>query len=184
LFERDETRQPIRLHDTRATFITIALANGRSEAWVQDRTGHRSSVMINRYRRAARTAAELGLGELAPLDRAIPELASALPSPVAPGPTAAREARTRATGGGSGKLETELETPGPTAHAVRPGPSAEIPCVLRLVAPPGLEPGRPFGPWILNWPVMVQWAPIQGMRERSGGRLATDRDRWSGTLAV
>ena len=71
LFEKSKARQPIRLHDTRATFITIALANGKSEAWVQDRTGPRSSVMINRYRRAARTAAELGLGELGRLDLAI-----------------------------------------------------------------------------------------------------------------
>jgi len=30
--------------------------------------------MINRYRRAARTWAELALGPLAPLDEAIPEL--------------------------------------------------------------------------------------------------------------
>jgi integrase len=77
LFERSEVRQPIRLHDTRATFITVALANGKSEAWVQDRTGHRSSVMINRYRRAARTAAELGLGELRALDSAVPEVLTA-----------------------------------------------------------------------------------------------------------
>ncbi|UQA59984.1 tyrosine-type recombinase/integrase [Polyangium aurulentum] len=74
LFEKSKARQPIRLHDTRATFITIALANGKNEAWVQDRTGHRSSVMINRYRRAARTAAELGLGELGRMDGAIPKV--------------------------------------------------------------------------------------------------------------
>jgi len=74
LFERSKARMHIRLHDTRATFVTLALANGRTETWVADRTGHRSSDMINRYRRAARTAAELGLGELARLDVAIPEL--------------------------------------------------------------------------------------------------------------
>lgn len=74
LFERSGARRPIRLHDLRATFITIALANGRSEAWVQDRTGHRSSIMLNRYRRAARSVAELGLGELRSLVDAIPEL--------------------------------------------------------------------------------------------------------------
>jgi len=71
LFERSETRQPVRLHDTRATFITVALANGKNEAWVQDRTGHRSSVMINRYRRAARTVAELRLGDFRRLDEAL-----------------------------------------------------------------------------------------------------------------
>lgn len=74
LFERSEARQPIRVHDLRASFITIALASGRSETWVSDRTGHKSSAMINRYRRAARHAEELGLGTFAPLDEAIPEL--------------------------------------------------------------------------------------------------------------
>lgn len=74
LFTRSATRQQIRIHDTRSTFITIALANDRTESWVADRTGHKSSAMINRYRRGARMAAELGLGELQRLDLAIPEL--------------------------------------------------------------------------------------------------------------
>jgi integrase len=64
LFERTSARAPIRVHDLRATFITLALANGRTESWVADRTGHRDSTMINRYRRAARTASELNLGTL------------------------------------------------------------------------------------------------------------------------
>ncbi len=76
LFERSDVRQPIRLHDLRATFVTVSLANGKSETWVADRTGHRSSVMINRYRRAARQFAELDLGTLVPLDVAVPELRS------------------------------------------------------------------------------------------------------------
>ncbi|MCR4340112.1 MAG: tyrosine-type recombinase/integrase [Gemmatimonadaceae bacterium] len=76
LYKRTAARQPIRVHDLRASFITLALAAGRSEAWVSDRTGHKSSVMINRYRRAARSAAELGLGWLAPMHEAIPELAN------------------------------------------------------------------------------------------------------------
>lgn len=75
LFERSPTRQRIRIHDLRATFVTLSLANDKTETWVADRTGHKSSVMINRYRRTARKAAELNLGALAPLDRAIPELA-------------------------------------------------------------------------------------------------------------
>jgi hypothetical protein len=74
LFEQTAERMQVRLHDLRASFVTIALANGRSEAWVADRTGHKSSVRINRYRRAARTAAELGLGDMLPLDVAVPEL--------------------------------------------------------------------------------------------------------------
>jgi hypothetical protein len=33
----------VRLHDLRATFITIKLANGRTETWIADRTGHRAA---------------------------------------------------------------------------------------------------------------------------------------------
>jgi integrase len=72
--ERTENRIPIRAHDLRATFVTLSLAHGKSETWVADRTGHRSSQMINKYRRAARTAAELGLPALTLMNEAIPEL--------------------------------------------------------------------------------------------------------------
>lgn len=73
LFERTAKRSPIRAHDLRATFVTLALASNKTETWVCDRTGHRSSQMLNRYRRAARTAAELRLGWLGALDEEIPE---------------------------------------------------------------------------------------------------------------
>ena len=74
LFASTANRRPLRVHDLRGTFVTLALACGRSETWVADRTGHKSSAMINRYRKAARTGAELGLGWLAPIDQAVPEL--------------------------------------------------------------------------------------------------------------
>lgn len=86
LTERTKARMPIRVHDLRGTFTTVALANGKSEAWVTDRTGHKSSTMIYRYKRAARTAAELGLGGLAPLDEALPELRPSAPEGSDPGP--------------------------------------------------------------------------------------------------
>lgn len=76
LFARGPNRRRIWLHDLRATFVTISLANGKSETWVADRTGHKSSAMIQRYRRAARLVEELQLGELQPLVDAIPELAA------------------------------------------------------------------------------------------------------------
>jgi integrase len=82
LHEKLPGRRPMRVHDLRATFITLELAAGRSESWVQDRTGHTTSAMLNRYRRQARHAAELNLGKLAPLNLAIPEL-SLLPVPLA-----------------------------------------------------------------------------------------------------
>lgn len=71
--DRRELHQPgantrsVRAHDLRATFITLALANGRSEAWVMARTGHRSSSMLNKYRRPAMLASEATLGELQPM---------------------------------------------------------------------------------------------------------------------
>jgi integrase len=71
LFDRSAQSMPVRFHDLRATFVTVSLANGKTETWVSDRTGHKSSVMINRYKRAARTYAELRLGTLHPLDQAI-----------------------------------------------------------------------------------------------------------------
>ena len=74
LHHASQAWRPIRFHDLRAGFVTTALAAGRSEAWVADRTGHRSSSMIQRYRRAARSAAEAGLGGYAPMTDAIPEL--------------------------------------------------------------------------------------------------------------
>ena len=74
LFEKSESRQPIRAHDLRATFVTVSLATGKTEAWVTDRTGHKSSQMVAKYRRAARSVAELGLGGFRRLVDAIPEL--------------------------------------------------------------------------------------------------------------
>lgn len=71
LHKQGENRGRFRVHDLRGTFVTLALANGKTETWVSDRTGHASSQMINRYRRAARSAQELELGELDPLDAAL-----------------------------------------------------------------------------------------------------------------
>jgi len=80
LHETGVNRRRLRAHDLRGTMVTLSLANGRTEAWVADRTGHKSSTMISRYRRSARSAQELELGALAPLDHAIPELRSDDPS--------------------------------------------------------------------------------------------------------
>jgi len=99
LHKNTAERKRIRVHDLRGTFVTLALANGKTETWVMDRTGHKSSQMIARYRRGARTAAELGLGDLTPLDVAIPELAG---SDVTPAGGEGERATHWATGGESG----------------------------------------------------------------------------------
>ncbi len=74
LFEQTKERIAFRAHDLRGTFVTIKLALGKSEAWITDRTGHTTSAMIYRYKRAARSAADLQLGDFAPMHETIPEL--------------------------------------------------------------------------------------------------------------
>ena len=59
------------MHDLRGTFVTLSLANGKSESWISDRTRHRSSQMIARYKRTDRTFGELDLGQLDPLSDAL-----------------------------------------------------------------------------------------------------------------
>jgi integrase len=52
LFALTDERRPIRAHDLfRSTFVTVALASGRSEDWVKRHTGHTTSEMVSRYRR-------------------------------------------------------------------------------------------------------------------------------------
>jgi len=71
LFEHSTTRLQVRAHDLRAAFVTTALASGRTETWVADRTGHKSHSMIKRYTRQARTAGDLKRGDWKPLDAAL-----------------------------------------------------------------------------------------------------------------
>lgn len=66
---KGKSRRPIRCHDLRATFVTVALASGWTEAQVKERTGHETDVMLARYKRRATNAVELGHGNwFAPLD--------------------------------------------------------------------------------------------------------------------
>ncbi len=74
LFERTKERDPIDVHNLRDTFVTLALAAGRTESWIRARTGHKSSAMIAKYESTKGLAEELDLGWLAPLHTAIPEL--------------------------------------------------------------------------------------------------------------
>lgn len=104
LFSESAERKRIRGHDLRATFVTINLANGKTETWISDRTGHKSSQMISKYRRLARSHAELCLGDLVPLVSAIPELTSEHAR--APGSS---KKRVRTNGHSNGHVETEIE---------------------------------------------------------------------------
>ncbi len=64
----------VRVHDLRALFVTISIAQGKPEHWIRDRTSHKTLSMVDTYRRHARMFEELNLGGLVPLDEAIPEL--------------------------------------------------------------------------------------------------------------
>lgn len=71
LHESTEHTGMLRAHDMRATFVTVSLAEGKSETWIRDRTSHKSTAMIDRYRRMARQYAELELGSLCDLGEAM-----------------------------------------------------------------------------------------------------------------
>jgi len=123
LFEDGPSRVAIRVHDLRATFVTLALAGGRTETWVTDRTGHKSHAMVNRYRRAARMATELGLGWLEPFDHVLPE---------AP------------------KMIGVLIGGAPEAASVGGGEMVDLMSGSEAVAPPRLELGCSKEPWVLS----------------------------------
>lgn len=74
LYTRSKDSLPIRVHDLRATFVTVSMAIGKPDTWIRDRTAHKTVSMLDRYRRAARNFEELNTGELAPLIDAIPGL--------------------------------------------------------------------------------------------------------------
>jgi len=69
LLEESAHQKPIRFHDLRASFITFALANGRSEAWIKERTGHTTSQMIYKYNRPR--LAKLRMRDWLPFDVAL-----------------------------------------------------------------------------------------------------------------
>jgi hypothetical protein len=77
LFEENMPNvEPFRFHDGRATFCSWARRDGKSDAWISERTGHRESAgMINRYDRGAQTLADLGYKPFPDISGAIPELA-------------------------------------------------------------------------------------------------------------
>lgn len=149
LHKAGENRGRFRAHDLRGTFVTLSLANGKTETWVQDRTGHQSSDMINRYRRAARSAAELGLGPLHQLDAVIPELAPVAQGGPKGGPdrlNPRRGAPTRRSRighksrGSMGHERSEIETcsgrmPRPAPADLGERPSIEIDPTRRLGNP-------------------------------------------------
>jgi hypothetical protein len=73
LLQGSAKRRHFTAHCLRHSFVTRSLANGKTDDWVRSRTGHRSNELL-RYREVALSLTELELGEVLPLDEAIPEL--------------------------------------------------------------------------------------------------------------
>ena len=94
--------------------MTLSLSAGRSESWIADRTGHRSSAMINRYERTARSFAELDLGSPVPLSEAIPELAQLINQSAGTEP-----ASTGCAAGCAGERDSSMNTSVPNGIRTR-----------------------------------------------------------------
>ncbi len=133
LVEEKPGRMILRAHDLRGSFVTAALATGHTEAWVTDRTGHKSSAMVYRYKRAARTAAELSLGWFEPLDEAIPELSPKSPRGCNQPATGGTEKPERSRGGS--------ETPAKGAVSRHAGTEKEPFKIRGPQGRPGSSPG-------------------------------------------
>jgi hypothetical protein len=77
LFTDDDPRiEPLRFHDLRASFTSWAYRAGKSDGWISDRTGHLEPKMLERYKRAARTLADLQIVPFPDLSNALPELST------------------------------------------------------------------------------------------------------------
>jgi integrase len=156
LFARSEVRLPIRVHDLRGSFVTIALANGRTEAWVTDRTGHRSSQMVARYKRAARTAEEARLGDWTPLDVA---LGTASPSPVSTPPETSPPGE---TGGETVRSQLRDLNPRPTVYeTAHPQIEGSAPAETSVNSTIDQAPDRGLTPGLRGSAKPLQGAPSE-----------------------
>jgi hypothetical protein len=77
LFEENEPNvEPLRFRDLRSTFCTWARRQGRSDAWISERTGQEvTGDMISRYDKGAVMLSDLQYVPFPDISRAIPELA-------------------------------------------------------------------------------------------------------------
>jgi hypothetical protein len=80
--QKNTGRLGFRFHDLRTTFVTMALACGKSEAWAMDRSGHTTSGQLHNYRALSTTLQSVGEATgFANMAATIPELAALEPKP-------------------------------------------------------------------------------------------------------
>lgn len=132
--DRHELHKPakdslaVRVHDLRATFVTVSMATGRPDTWIRDRTGHKTISMLDRYRRAARTFGELNAGPLAPMLDAVAGLRV---NGASMGPPKPQETS------GENTSDIKLVAPAGVEPARPSGPR-----ILKRPGVPYIEPGR------------------------------------------
>ncbi len=98
LFDKGENTLAFGTHGFRHSFTTRSLANGKTDDWVRQRTGHTTDQLLT-YREAAKALEELELGDLELLVSALPELASCSQGGPESGPTLGREITKSGRGG-------------------------------------------------------------------------------------
>jgi integrase len=99
-------RRRLRAHDTRATFVVNAKRAGRNEEWIKQRTGHTTSLMIEKYNRLLPVAAAKNWTPIGRLDAALGlevELGSSPAAPSAPAPDGHGSERRAGCGSGGGR---------------------------------------------------------------------------------
>lgn len=159
LFETSDGRHALRVHDLRASFVTLHLALGRSQAWISSRTGHLSWQTMKLYERPAREAADLELGPPAAFWSSVPECRAAYeeamqgPARYAPRMRAlsgGQKPRTRAANGEGfavlppqGSLQDSPENKGGQVIAFRPRIRTADPGNHPFPYPPRIDPPDP-----------------------------------------
>jgi len=73
LFDQGTNTLRFGTHAFRHSFTTRSLANGKTDDWVRQRTGHTTDQLMT-YRESAKSLEELSLGDVLPLSEALPEM--------------------------------------------------------------------------------------------------------------
>jgi len=81
IFSPDDGENQLRIHDTRASFVTLARALGMPDRWIMDRSGHESAKVLEKYDRGARSARERNLGWFAPMTLVLGQSWAKTPKP-------------------------------------------------------------------------------------------------------
>lgn len=154
LHVNEDRRHRLRAHDCRATFVVNAKRSGRNEDWIRERTGHGSSLMIERYNRLLSVAAAKGWEPIGRLDEAL-------------GLRKARRSRPV-----SSRDKSRDSRPAPPARRARDNSPTSM---ISAVAPAGVEPALHNGKGILK--------PAQSNRtsQNRGVSAAPDTPEGAGT---